>query len=183
MKMLTGVLAGLIVGAALVFATLAVLGIATRDDACAAAAPEAWALRVDVPVTMLQEQVPVAPVTVAGGEFRVGGVSATECGGVLVVGNWAHPDGPALDNVGLELALETAGETLALRPRTLWFGRLPVDLGWLPRSLWQPLLADADVQLNAAVAGGGDAGLQLCGTSSGAGSVSLYLCSEAAPTE
>lgn len=177
MKMLNGVLAGLVVGAAVVFAALAVMSIVTGRDSCAQVAPQAWSIRLDVPVAMLEEQLPAEPIPVGAGELHITGVSGTECGGVLVVGDWAYPDGPELDNVGLELALDATADGIALRPRTLWFGRLPVDLGWLPDGLWQPLLAGADAQLQATLAGSlAQSGMQACGAAGDSGAVSVYLC-------
>jgi hypothetical protein len=177
MRMLTGVVAGLIAGAALVFATLAVLGIVTRDDACPQTAPQAWSIRVDVPVSTLQAEVPTAPIALGAGEYRITSVAGTDCGGLLLVGNWVHPDGPELDNVGVELVAEVSADGVVLRPRTLWFGRLPVDLTWVPAAWWQPLLADANAQLQATVTGSlSSAGMRTCGAAGSAGALSLYLC-------
>lgn len=183
MKLLSGVLSGLIIGAALVFATLAVMAIVANDSTCTQQTPAQWALRLDVPAEELQARVPAQAATLRSVTYTMSGLYVTDCGGVLVVGKLAGPGALSLNSIGAELSLQLDGGDLSLRPSRLWFGRLPLDVSWLPEAWWRPVLSEADAKLSALVARGlAGSGMEACGVAGNNGSISLYLCQAGAPT-
>jgi hypothetical protein len=176
----SGTILGLVIGAALAFAMLAALAVASHNaSACSASQPASWSLRADLPAGLLSQQMAGQAWTLADGTtVTVRGAHSRTCQRLVVYADASTIGGWRVSNIGLELALVLdTGGGLQVQPTTLWFGRLPVPIGWLPRQCLDPLAQ----QVNRAVNSGmqqalSSSGLRVCGLASSDSSISVYLC-------
>jgi hypothetical protein len=175
-----GAMLGLVIGAALAFALVASVAVASRNvPACSVSQPENWSLRADLPASLLSQQMAGQAFALPDGTT----VTAREarsrtCQRLVVYADAATTGGWRVSSIGLEsvMSLDPGGR-LQVQPTTLWFGRLPVPLGWLPRQYMEPLTR----QISHAIDSGmqqalASSGLRACGLASSDRSVSVYLC-------
>lgn len=173
-----GVLAGLIIGAAISFAVLAVAvaGAGTgAGQGCSVVAPEGWLIQVKVPWSEVRAEVSSTELPVVGGLLRIDSVEPAPCGGIRV---WAEWEGFGTEVDGLGLVLESTPGARQLRPVEMVLGgRLKVSLSGLPNE-WLDRLAGPVTQA------GGTAlarrlqsnGMGLCGLMGLEDGLALFLC-------
>lgn len=173
-----GVLAGLIIGAAISFAVLAVaISAGSGEETCAATAPSGWLIQVVVPWEEIEREVSSSAVPAAGGLLTVRAVRPAPCGRMEVQATW---EGAGRTLRGLGLVLEGTPGAQELRPVELVLGRLHVPLGWVPPA-WLSRLAGPIAQAGgSALARGlqGD-GMDLCGLVGLDKGLALFLCADA----
>ena len=178
MRGCASVLLGLLIGAALSFAALAILALAVVP-ACPQSPPTDWRVRLDVPRDLLLREAGAQPLSLPGaGTFAMTDVRSGRCGHLIVRGEWHAPGDWSLSNVGIELAVEAgSGALLDITQESLWLGRLPLPLGWLPRDWTQPYLRPIADEMGGALDRElGPSGLRLCGVVGSADGLSAYLC-------
>ena len=182
MRGCSGFVVGIIIGAALGFALLATVALTSGGGAvCATTQPPAWAMRADLPTASLQAEIVGQTLALpAIAAITIREVRSRPCRRALVYADVTGVNGWRLQNVGLEatFAADQAGK-LSVQPTTIWFGRLPVPIGWIPRAQIEPGLGQVeqalDQGLRQAVAG---SGLRICGLASSDTALSVYLCPE-----
>ena len=186
MRSCLAVAIGLVIGAALSFTMLAVAALAGNSGRdCPETLVPGWAVRVDVPKEIVEKELLGKPVLVSSqGTLTITDLSGVSCGHILISGEWKSSGGWRLAGIGTEVSLLVGeGGALEVAPMSLWFGRLPLSLRWLPREWIKPVVRPLEQQLNA-TAGQQlrGSGLVICDARAGDYGISLYLCQMEAST-
>ncbi|NPV07531.1 MAG: hypothetical protein HPY83_06150 [Anaerolineae bacterium] len=174
MRVGMGVVAGLVIGAALSFSALAVVSlVGGTEDICGEDAPTGWLIRAEVPWGGVSREVSSVAVPLAGGRLRLREVGPGECGSILVWADWIG--GMRLPRLGLEL--EARQGAADLRPAGVLFGQLRLPLSWLPEP-WRerigvPLAQAGQAVLTRQLQG---EGMSLCGLRGESSGLAVYLC-------
>ena len=179
MRSCAGVLAGLVVGAALGFAALAVAALVDRDTAgCALSAPAGWLVRAEIPRAVIEDELVQGRLTFDQGAAVITAVEPLACGRLLVRARWEAAAGWSIPSLGLELRVRAGEDSpMAVRPLRLWFGRLPLCVGWLPEAWIEPVVGPLSEAAGEAMRGQlGKQDLGLCGVSGWEGYLVVYLC-------
>lgn len=175
MRGFLGVVAGLIIGAAISFAVLAAaVTAANTDPECHVSAPDGWLIQVVVPWSEVQREVSSTRLPVAGGSLTIEAVEPAPCGRTQV---WAAWEGAGVGTGGLGLTLESTGDASRLRPVEVAVGRLRVSLRQVPDSWLDRLAAPVAQAGGAALARRlqGE-GMGLCGLVGLEEGLALFLC-------
>ena len=139
-----GVLIGLIIGAAIAFASIAVADLATRST-CRQGLPSDCDVVIELPSSAWLATPDASALPLAGGELQAVGLTGGACGSLLIWLQWQRPGRPPLGGFGLELAITPhPGSEFALHPAAIRFGPLRLPLVWLPpewAEVAQPALA------------------------------------------
>jgi hypothetical protein len=145
-----GVLIGLIIGAAIAFAGIAVADLATRST-CRQELPSDCDVAIELPPSAWLAEPDASALPLAGGEVRAAGLAGGACGSLLIWLQWQRPGRAAVSGFGLELAITPRpGGEFALHPAAIRFGPLRLPLVWLPPECAekaQPALAAASGRL------------------------------------
>lgn len=169
-----GVIAGLVIGAALSFSALAVVSLVGRQEGtCGEDAPPGWLIRAEVPWDGIGRELSSVAVPLAGGTLKLREVGPGECGGILVWADWTG--GVRLPRLGLEVG---AGEgTADLRPVGVHLGQIRLPLSWLPERWLErvgvPLAQAGGAVLTRQLQG---EGMSLCGLRGELTGLAVYLC-------
>lgn len=177
MRAFGGVILGLIIGAALSFSVLAVAALASRSEQACTEPPAGWMVRADVDAAFLRAQLPAEPLYLGAGRIDITDASGSGCSRLSVRGRWHGPYGLRPADFAIELDLAVVEGGAAVRPATLWLGRLPLPLGWLPPQWSAPALQPVTEGLGQVLGPRPEAsGLRLCHLASDAGGLSAYFC-------
>jgi len=172
-----GVVAGLIIGAAIAFAGLAVVAtVGQPDSACTAQTPSGWLIRAEVPWAQIRREMMASSVSVAGGTATVQELGAGPCGSLLVRADWKGA-GIELHRLGLVLNVDQGAGRLI--PDRLLLGEVSLPLQWLPDAWLEDLAQPVTGAGGAALARGLQAdGMQVCGLEGEEDGLAIYLCAE-----
>jgi len=180
MKGCAGALLGLVIGAAVAFALLtAAAVVSSGGGACTATEPVGWSLRADLPGGLISRLEPgLAYHLPEGITLTLREVEPRPCQRLVLYGDVLTRGGWRISDLGVELRLDLDAQSgVTVHPVRLWFGRLPVAVGWLPSWLTDPLLDPVNQAVNLGIQNSlRDSGLNICGLASSNSSVSIYLC-------